>query len=123
MNGKYGSEPGVSFYTYISDQYHPFYVQVISSSEEAPHIIDGLLNHETDLQIEEHYTDAAGFVDHVFGMCHLLGFRFSPRFKTISKHKLYTLSSPTIYNHVNFIIGRTIQVKKIRENWDDIRVN
>ncbi|MFK4427688.1 TnpA family transposase [Bacillus sp. RC51] len=52
-----------------------FYVQVISSSEEAPHIIDGLLYHETDLEIEEHYTDAAGFVDHVFAMCHMLGFR------------------------------------------------
>uniref|UniRef100_UPI00402A7CE3 Tn3 family transposase n=1 Tax=Bacillus sp. DX2.2 TaxID=3073452 RepID=UPI00402A7CE3 len=120
VNGKYGSEPGVSFYTHISDQYHPFYVQIISSSEEAPHIIDGLLYHETDLQIEEHYTDAAGFVDHVFGMCHMLGFRFSPRIKTIGNHKLYTLSAPTIYDHVNFMIGGTIQVKKIRENWDDI---
>ncbi|PGT99578.1 Tn3 family transposase [Bacillus cereus] len=120
VNGKYGREPGVSFYTHISDQYHPFYVQVISSSEEAPHIIDGLLYHETDLQIEEHYTDAAGFVDHVFGMCHMLGFRFSPRIKTIGNHRLYTLSAPTIYDHVNFMIGGTIQVKKIRENWDDI---
>ncbi|AAM26099.1 MULTISPECIES: Tn3 family transposase [Bacillus] len=120
VNGKYGHDPGLSFYTHISDQYHPFYVQVISSSEEAPHIIDGLLYHETDLQIEEHYTDAAGFVDHIFGMCHMLGFRFSPRIKTIDNHKIYTLSVPTIYDHINFMVGGTIQVKKIRENWDEI---
>ena len=27
-----------------------------------------LLYHESDLQIEEHYTDTAGFTDHVFGL-------------------------------------------------------
>lgn len=43
VNAKYGRDPGLSFYTHISDQYAPFYVQGISSSEESPHIIDGLL--------------------------------------------------------------------------------
>ncbi|VCV93343.1 Tn3 family transposase [Klebsiella pneumoniae] len=38
--------------------------------------LDGLLYHESDLRIEEHYTDTAGFTDHVFGLMHLLGFRF-----------------------------------------------
>ncbi|MED3329728.1 Tn3 family transposase [Bacillus thuringiensis] len=71
-------------------------------------------------QIEEHYTDAAGFVDHIFGMCHVLGFRFSPRIKTIDNHKIYTVSVPIIYNHINFMVGGTIQVKKIRENLDEI---
>jgi TnpA family transposase len=33
------------------------------------------------LQIEEHYTDTAGFTDHVFALCHLLGFRFAPRLR------------------------------------------
>ncbi|XMA23507.1 Tn3 family transposase (plasmid) [Bacillus bombysepticus] len=120
VNAKYGRDPGVSFYTHISDQYAPFYVQVISSSEEAPHIIDGLLYHETDLKIEEHYTDAAGFVDHVFGMCHMLGFRFAPRIKTISKNKIYTFDKPTKQSNLEFMIGGTIQVKKIEENWDDL---
>lgn len=120
VNAKYGRDPGVSFYTHISDQYAPFYVQVISSSEEAPHIIDGLLYHETDLKIEEHYTDAAGFVDHVFAMCHMLGFRFAPRIKTISKNKIYTFDKPTHQSHLDFMIGGTIQLKKIRENWDDL---
>ncbi|OTX09400.1 hypothetical protein BK712_06760 [Bacillus thuringiensis serovar seoulensis] len=57
VNAKHGRDPGLSFYTHISDQYAPFYVQVISSSEEAPHIIDVLLYHETDLEIEERYKD------------------------------------------------------------------
>ena len=45
----------------------------------ATHVLDGLLYHESDLRIEEHYTDTAGFTDHVFAMMSLLGFRFAPR--------------------------------------------
>lgn len=73
-------------------------------------IIDGLLYHETDLQIEEHYTDAAGFVDHVFAMCHMLGFRFSPRIKTVKNNNLYTFNR-SLQTPLDFIIGGTIQVK------------
>ncbi|MCP8970753.1 Tn3 family transposase [Ectobacillus sp. SYSU M60031] len=29
-------------------------------------MLDGLLYHESELQIKEHYTDTAGFTDHVF---------------------------------------------------------
>ncbi|MBG9718805.1 hypothetical protein ABD98_02705 [Bacillus mycoides] len=90
------------------------------SSEEAPHIIDGLLYHETDLEIEEHYPDAAGFVDHVFAMCHMLGFRFAPRIKTFSKNKIYTFEKPVNQPHLEFMIGGAIHTKKIRENWDDL---
>ncbi|MEH6979408.1 Tn3 family transposase, partial [Bacillus pseudomycoides] len=83
-------------------------------------IIDGLLYHETDLKIEEHYTDTAGFVDHVFAMCHMLGFRFAPRIKTFSKNKIYTFGKPVNQPHLEFMIGGTIHTKKIRENWDDL---
>jgi TnpA family transposase len=43
---------------------------------EAPYVLDGLLHHvhQTDLRVSEHYTDTAGATDHVFGLCHLLGY-------------------------------------------------
>ena len=50
---------------------------------DATHVLDGLLYHESDLKIEEHYTDTAGFTDHVFALCHLLGFRFAPRIRDL----------------------------------------
>jgi TnpA family transposase len=79
INLRYGNEPGVLFYTHISDQYTPFYTKVIAANaRDATHVLDGLLYHESDLRIEEHYTDTAGFTDHVFALCHLLGFRFAP---------------------------------------------
>jgi hypothetical protein len=76
---KYGSEPGVLFYTHFSDQYAPFYTKVINANvRDATHVLDGLLYHESQLRIEEHYTDTAGFIDQVFALCHMLGFEFAP---------------------------------------------
>src|SRR5208282_1270206 len=89
-NAKYGSEPGVKFYTHISDRYAPFHTKVIAANaSEAAHILDGLLHHECSLDIREHYTDTAGAIDHVFGLCHLLGFRFAPRIRDLADRRLY----------------------------------
>ena len=52
-----------------------------TNAREAVHVIDGLLEHETDLCINEHYTDTAGYTDQVFGLSHLLGFVFAPRIR------------------------------------------
>jgi len=60
VNPKYGSEPGVQFYTHISDQYAPFHTKVINVGvRDATYVLDGLLYHESDLRIEEHYTDTS----------------------------------------------------------------
>ena len=50
INLKYGQEPGVQFYTHISDQYAPYHIQVISSTvRDATYVLDGLLHHESDV--------------------------------------------------------------------------
>ena len=61
----------------------------MSASAIPPYVLDGLLYHESDLRIEEHYTDTAGFTDHVFALMHLLGFRFAPRIRDLGETKLY----------------------------------
>ena len=69
INPKYGSSPGRTFYTHISDQYAPFSAKVVNVGlRDSTYVLDGLLYHESDLRIEEHYTDTAGFTDHVFGL-------------------------------------------------------
>jgi hypothetical protein len=53
----------------FSDQYAPFHTKVINVSvRDATHVLDGLLYQESDLGIEEHYTDTSGFTDHVFAL-------------------------------------------------------
>ncbi|EPM82767.1 Tn3 family transposase [Pseudomonas syringae pv. actinidiae ICMP 19104] len=81
INPKYGSSPGRTFYTHISDQYAPYHLKVVNVGvRDSTYVLDGLLYHESDLRIEEHYTDTAGFTDHVFGLprcqdsCRLSGF-------------------------------------------------
>ena len=120
-NAKYGSESGVLFYTHVSDRYAPFYNKVIAANAgEAAHVIDGLLNHESQLEIKEHATDTAGAVDHVFGLCHLLGFRFAPRIRDLSERRLYTLTPSVEFAALDQLIGGTITVKAIEDDWKDV---
>ena len=121
VNLKYGQEPGVQFYTHISDQYAPFHTKVISATvRDATHVLDGLLYHESDLRIEEHYTDTAGFTDHVFALTHLLGFRFAPRIRDLADKRLYIHGDAKQYPTLAGLIGGGVNVKLIRAHWDEI---
>ncbi|MGB4948676.1 MAG: Tn3 family transposase [Candidatus Competibacter denitrificans] len=121
VNLKYGQEPGVQFYTHLSDQYAPFHTNVINATvRDATHVLDGLLDHESDLRIEEHYTDTAGFTDHVFALMHLLGFRFAPRIRDLADKRLYIHGDAKPYPTLTELIGGSINVKHIRAHWDDI---
>src|SRR3546814_9664311 len=120
-NAKYGSESGVLFYTHVSDRYAPFYNKVIAANAgEAAHVIDGLLNHESQLEIKEHATDTAGAVDHVFGLCPLLGFRFAPRIRDLSERRLSTLTPNAEFAALAQLIGGTINVKAIEDDWTEV---
>ncbi|REC40944.1 Tn3 family transposase [Chryseobacterium sp. 5_R23647] len=121
INPKYGSSPGVQFYTHISDQYAPFHTKVINVGvRDATYVLDGLLYHESDVQIEEHYTDTSGFTDHVFALMQLLGFKFAPRIRDLNDKKLFIPEASTGYSALSEHIGGTINSKKIIQNWDEI---
>ena len=52
INLRYGTEPGVLFYTHVSDRFAPFHIKVINANvRDATHVLDGLLYHESDLRI------------------------------------------------------------------------
>ncbi|BBL22488.1 hypothetical protein ACRAD_31590 (plasmid) [Acinetobacter radioresistens DSM 6976 = NBRC 102413 = CIP 103788] len=121
INPKYGAEPGRLFYTHISDQYAPFSSKLINVGvRDSTYVLDGLLYHESDLRIEEHYTDTAGFTDHVFALMHMLGFRFAPRIRDLGDTKLYIPKSDIDYAALKPMIGGTLNIKQIRTHWDDI---
>ncbi len=68
-------------------------------------MLDGLLYHESDLHIEEHYTDTGGFTDHVFAVCHLLGYRSAPRIRDLADKRLAVIEKPTCYPALDGFIG------------------
>jgi TnpA family transposase len=120
-NAKYGSEPGVKFYTHVSDRYAPFHTKVIAANaSEAAHVLDGLMHHESALDIREHYTDTAGAIDHVFGLCSLLGFRFAPRIRDLADRRIYVLDPRAEYKALTPIIGGAIDMRVPGDNWDGI---
>ncbi len=52
-------------------------------------MIEGLLKHCTDMEIEKNYVDTHGQSEVAFAFCHLLGFNLMPRLKNIGSQKLY----------------------------------
>lgn len=123
VNAKYGIDPGAVFYTHVSGRYGPYGSKVITATQsEAPYVLDGLHHHahQTDLRIAEHYTDTAGATDHVFGLCHLLGYRFAPRIKDLKDRKLYTIEKPGTYPLLEPMIGDAIEVASIVTQWPEL---
>lgn len=120
-NPHYGTGKGATIYRFVSDQYSTFYTKVINTNaRDAVHVIDGLLHHETDLAIEEHYTDTAGYTDQVFGLTHLLGFRFAPRLRDLADSKLYAIGKPSDFPKLSKLLRGQFNTKIIRENYDDV---
>jgi TnpA family transposase len=121
VNARYGNEPGVLFYTHVSDQYSGYHVTAINApARDATYVIDGLLYHESELRIEEHYTDTAGFTDHVFALCDLLGFRFASRIRDLADKRLYVPGKASEWPALGPMIGATINRKLIELHFDDI---
>jgi TnpA family transposase len=120
-NPHYGSEKGTTIYRFVSDRFSSFYTKVINTNaRDAVHVIDGLLYHETELCIDEHYTDTAGYTDQVFGLSHLLGFKFAPRIRDIADSKLYMIAKSNEYSKLENMIQTKINTNIIRDNYDDI---
>ena len=118
---RYGSSPGRTVYTHISDQYAPFSSKVINVGlRDSTYVLDGLLYHESDLRIKEHYTDTPGFTDHVFALMHLLSFRFAPRIRDLGETKLYLPNGDIDYAALTTLIGGKVNIKQIRTHWDEI---
>ena len=121
INPKYGTEPGKMIYTHIADNYAPFSTNMVNVGvRDSTYVLDGLLYHESDLRIEEHYTDTVGFTDHVFALMHVLGFRFAPRIRDLGDTKLYIPGVIADYPSLKSMIGGNLNIKQLRLHWDEI---
>jgi TnpA family transposase len=100
----------------------PFHTQVISTNDrEALYIINGLGNHETDLHIQEHFTDTASYTTHVFRLFAALGFRFAPRIRDVFDQRLFTIGPPQDdYGPFNLLLTDRINTRVIKDNLDEV---
>ena len=52
-------------------------------------MIEGVLRHDTEMEIERQYVDSHGQSEVAFAFCRLLGFQLLPRLKAIAAQRLY----------------------------------
>ena len=88
-HARYGG-PGVMIFWHVERRSACIYSQLKScSSSEVAAMIEGLLRHCTDTEIEANYVDSHGASVVGFAFCELLGFRLLPRLKRVGAVRLY----------------------------------
>ncbi len=112
----------LEFYTFIADNYAPYYSMPIECTDRnAPYLLDGLLYNESDLQIEEHYTDTHGYTEINFAAFAMLGKKFSPRIKGLHKQKIYRIDKNKDYGPLSVLFNKKssiIHMDWIVDQWD-----
>jgi TnpA family transposase len=112
----------LEFYSFVADNYAPFYSVPIECNErDAAYVLDGILYNESDLELEEHYTDTHGYTEINFAAFAMLGRRFCPRIREISKQRIYRISTQRDYGILEPLVSRrdrTIRMDWIIDQWD-----
>ena len=111
---RYGG-PGVMVYWHVEKKQLCIHSQLTTcSASEVAAMLQGLLHHDTDVEIEANITDTHGASIVGFGFCELLGFKLMPRFKQIGRIPLYAPGLPTDADWA--AIAPVISARPI--NWD-----
>ena len=115
------SDFALEFYSFVADNYAPFFSTPIECADrDAATVLDGLLYNESDLELEEHYTDTHGYTDINFAAFAMLGCRFSPRIRGLKKQRLYRVDTRD-YGTLGSLVGRAVRkidTRGIADQWD-----
>jgi TnpA family transposase len=118
----FGKGQGVSVYTFRDERDLLWYSTVFSSADrESAYVIDGLMHNEV-VKSDIHSTDTFGFSELVFGVSHLLGFSYAPRFKNLKRQRLYIFKSRRGLDRSAWKIkpASYIDDELAIQHWDDI---
>lgn len=114
---------GVMIYWHVEKNSTCVYSQLKAcSSSEIASMIEGLLNHCTDMEIEKNFVDSHGQSEIAFAFCHLLGFNLMPRIKAIHSQKLYRpdVGMTDAYPNLQQVLTRPINWDLIRQQYDQM---
>ena len=116
------SDYALEFYSFIADNYAPFYSTPIECTDrDAAFVLDGLLYNASDLELEEHYTDTHGYTEINFAAFTMLGRRFCPRIRSVQHQRLYRIDRDRDYGVLTDLVARadrTIDIGVIQEQWE-----
>jgi len=117
----FGFGRGLTFYSWTSDQFSQYGCKPVPSTmRDARFVLDGILGNETELPIDEHTTDHAGYSDLLFGVGDLLGLQLCPRIADLGDKSLYRFDKSIRYSTVGALLRKTIRRDRILSQWDDL---
>jgi TnpA family transposase len=92
------------------------------SSSEVAAMIEGVLRHDTEMDVKKNYVDTHGQSEVGFAFCHLLGFQLLPRLKNLRKQKLYrpNKGEREKYKNLQAILSRPINWEIIEQQYDEL---
>jgi len=111
---------GLQIYSWTSDQYSQYASKVVTATvRDATHTLDGILDNQTVLPIEEHTTDTHGYTEMIFGAYDLLGLRFAPRIRDLDRQRLYRHGTPPAVDTAE-LLRHKIRPDLITPYWDEL---
>jgi TnpA family transposase len=92
------------------------------SSSEVASMIEGVLRHCTDMEVDRHYVDSHGQGTVAFAFCHLLNFQLLPRLKAIGSQRLSRpdMGQADAYPNLQLVLTRPIDWDPIRHHYDEM---
>ena len=119
---RYGGR-GVMIYWHVERNSLCIHSQLKSpSSSEVASMIEGVVHHCTEMEIDRQYVDSHGQSTVAFAFCHLLGFQLMPRLKRINVQKLYRpdVGQPDAYRNLQLVLTKPIDWEIIRQQYDQM---
>lgn len=119
---RYGGR-GIMIYWHVERNSLCIHSQLKSpSSSEVASMIEGVLHHCTEMEVDRQYVDSHGQSTVAFAFCRLLGFQLLPRLKVIHAQKLYrpATGQADAYRNLQPVLTRPIDWNLIRQQYDEM---
>ena len=119
---RYGGR-GVMIYWHVDGNSLCIHSQLKSpSSSEVASMIEGVVHHCTEMEVDRQYVDSHGQSTVAFAFCRLLGFQLIPRLKAIHAQKLSRpdVGQPDAYPNLQAILTKPIDWELIRQQYDQM---
>ncbi len=119
---RYGGR-GVMIYWHVERKSLCIHSQLKSpSSSEVASMIEGVLHHCTEMEVDRQYVDSHGQSTVGFAFCRLLGFQLLPRLKAIGSQRLSRpdTGQPDAYPNLQPVLTKPIDWELIRQQYDQM---
>jgi len=119
---RYGGR-GIMIYWHVERKSLCIHSQLKSpSSSEVASMIEGVVHHCTEMEVDRQYVDSHGQSTVAFAFCRLLGFQLLPRLKAIHKQKLYRpdVGQVDAYRNLRAVLTKPINWELIRQQYDQM---